>query len=232
MKRSASAVCAATILFAIPAHASEPDASPAQKNPLERRVILPDLVGIRIGSPLGSTSSLSLTPGLGGLVSYSYNDVSAFGGQARVESVSVGPSADVRGGRFTIGGSVRFTHVSSRLEAQSQATDGTSFSLQVVPRVGILVPLGSHVTLWPRVGVGFLVGSSEQQGAFVSSQQSTLAGLVAQTDALVVVDLGSRFFVAAGPELRFGWTTSRLAGFEQNQASLQAGASVAMGVAF
>ena len=185
---------AAVFLFAIPANADE--------RPLERRVLFPDLVGVRVvsGSNIGAYTSV------GGLVSYS--SVEAFG-PFHAESFGLNPAFDIRAGRLTIGGALHFSY-------QHLINGPEQYGLSVVPRVGALFPISKNVTLWPRIGIGFLVGSED------------VRGFQAHSELLVALDIGSHLFLAAGPQLAFTHTEILVTSMN----SLNAGATAALGMSF
>src|SRR6185436_9171705 len=178
-------VLVSSTAFAEQPEETKPEIKP-KVAPLERTLFVPDIIGMQIGW-LSTTPSVSVS----GLVSYSLSESNAEGSRSHFEAFGINPSFDVRAGRFTIGGSFRIGHVYQRFETGGYTSISRTGSIAVVPRIGMLFPIVKHVTLWPRLAAGPTAASSEQQGYM--SRTSTSAGMIVSADALVVLDLGTRF---------------------------------------
>lgn len=213
----------AIVFVSSTAFAEQPEVKP-KVAPLERTLIVPDIIGLQFGSLYAAPSI-----GVSGLVSYTFSESNARGDASRYEAFGINPSFDVRVGRFTIGGALRIGHANQRLESSGLMVVARASSIAVVPRIGMLFPIAQHVTFWPRVGFGPTASSSEMEG-FITSQNSTSAGVIGSLDALVVLDLGSRFFIHAGPNANVMYTVGDLPG--DRSAQFRIGANVGMGVSF
>jgi hypothetical protein len=215
------------LLVSVPASAADDGETKRSTGPLERRIIFPDLLGIQIGT--AGPGSLGAYTSVGGLVSYSSQDVGPPLGPAHAESFGIHPSLDVRAGRFTIGGALLFSHSYVRSTFDGFESQTRSLAFELVPRVGMLFPIARHVTLWPRVGVGFLIAKNDTNGGVLGGIPALpSSGFIASGDLLVALDLGSHFFLAGGPTVRFLQTSAP----QQSSADLRAGATAALGVAF
>lgn len=195
----------------------------------ERRVLFPNLIGftVRTTDP-GAGGALT---SLDGLVSWSLTDDAAV--KSHVESFAVTPSLDVRIGRFTVGAAVLFGQTTSTWDGGELHGSVAHWRLGFEPRLGVLVPLGRRLALWPRARFGVAAARTRAEGfGGVGGSQSALG---MSGDVLLLVELGAGFFVSFGPSA--GWTTTHteadLAGTKARRTtSFQLAAGLGVGVAF
>src|SRR5512142_2563262 len=160
--------------------------SPTKHELLERRVFLPSLLGFGAGtSPLVvGASAVGFATYPTGIVSYTGGETSSGAQSSHYDSFAFNPSVDVRAGRFTIGGGLSLGYSHSVLAG---AGEGTVTTFELAPRLGYLIPLTGELYLWPRVSAGVLFG----QASATSVSTSSVTGVLASADVLLVVGLGS-----------------------------------------
>ena len=156
---------------------------------MKRRLFLPDLF----------TAGVSIKGGLfsyaGGIISVAANSTK----DSAAVTTTVTPSVDIRvGEHVTVGGLVVFSHTS--LHQNTQRTQ-TATGVQIAPRVGYLIPVGSTVILWPkgRLNVTSYDGEIDKSAA---------VGIGAEVAA--VIPLSSRIYASVAPQL--GYSISNHAG--------------------
>jgi hypothetical protein len=210
-------------LLSATAHASPEEPKTKSKHELlERRLLLPSLLGLGVGTPplmIGS-SAIGFATFPSGIVSYSGGETTNGSETSHYDAFAFNPSFDVRVGRFTIGGalSIGYTH-----QSLAGASDGSSTSFEIAPRIGYVIPLTGELYLWPRVSAGFLYA----QASASRLPTSSVVGGLASADLLLVWGLGSHFFLTAGPSgwIDGAWETGL------SSSSFGIGASVGLGVA-
>lgn len=219
-------VCIIGLVCVVPSAAyASPESStptPPKHELLDRRVLLPSLLGFGAGTPPvvigGNAVGFATFPT--GIVSYIGGDTSDGAQSSHYDTFSFNPSLDVRVGRFTIGGGLSVAYSHSSL---ANVGSGTNVSFQLAPRAGYLIPLTGELYLWPRVSAGGLYGQAMAPGLATSA----VGGFVASADALLVAGLGSHFFLTAGPS---GWFVTALNSGTAST-TFGVGASVGLGVA-
>jgi hypothetical protein len=170
-----------------------------------RRILLPNILGVSVN--LGGLAPGAVGGSVGPL-SVSASSTSLGSTRLSTQGLSFAPSLDViLGRRWTVGGTLvaqRWTH---RQESEPQASsmfnsDQELLQLGVEPRVGLLIPLGNRVLLWPQLSVAVNRGRSENRttqgpdGSMPMSTVSMTTGLGASASASVLFPL-SRYVYAS-----------------------------------
>ncbi len=210
-----AATIAVVCSFSAIASADEPDPSAVSR----RRVYFGQLVGI---STAGFKSSI---------FAYQTQSSSTLRSRDESESFLVSPSADVRVvGMLTVGLTLAGTY--QRLRSSYVGSTGTDTStygmwrVSAQPRLGLLIPLGKRLAVWPRAGVGYALGwSSAHEGFFPPPVAS---GVIVDADVQVMLGVTREIFFALGPTA--SW--SSLSSSDAGSSGLALGAAAGFGLAF
>lgn len=122
------------------------------------------------------------------------------GGDATLKStlIAFAPSADFFVARhWSIGGQASFLYLRQTADSAdgSAAITSATMTVGLAPRIGYAIPLGDHVTLWPRLMIG---GSAA--GNFADSGPMPVS-LMATADLPVIYSFDRHFFVSIAPSV-------------------------------
>jgi hypothetical protein len=203
----------ATLLAASAARADEPP------NPFGEagQVAFDDLVtvgigGSRIGSTLVPTLTREFPRNYGGLVGYAYDDLAEdpnmpSGHDTQLDTVWFAPSIDVFAARgLSIGGTLAAAYMGGRaiIPRDGQAPElisarGIGFTF--LPRVGYAIPLGEHLALWPRLGLGYSIGTMATVSSVREKYAYTASTCMAVADVSLVARVHRNIYFRVAPQL-------------------------------
>lgn len=180
-------VCTALLVLAVPSIAWAEEATPppetTEPSPREApRLLLDNIVGIRVNA-LGPQMSDAVVTG--GPLTARLHDQEGYPHR----SMTLRAEAEGRVWQsLTLGGAVGFATFWTR-NGGPPLNEHSYNSIQFEPRIGALIPLGSKLYLWPRVGPTIALNFGEDQ--------EHVFGVM--TDVSLVVPLHRHVFLAVGP---------------------------------
>lgn len=188
------------------------------------QLVLPQLVGVRTGTPayfgmgvVGMSGAGSIAnAGWGGALGYAQNTSEypippGVAGEGNVvahgESFWIAPAADLfvtRNVSIGLAGGVVYSRYWQEVPGQTDAYGNESFSVAVAPRVGYVVPMGRGLSFWPRLTVGASYSEQNvtdpQTGVPSASGRSLSAGL----DLAFVYHPHERLMFQVAPQISVG----------------------------